>query len=179
MRENSWRPWLPGQSTTLPGLAPVIGHRGAAGCAPENTLASFRKAREQGAAWVEFDVMLSRDEVPVLIHDETLERTTNGRGRVNQLTAAELQSLDAGCRFGPEFVGEPIPTLEAAVAVLLELGLGANLQHYNPLIDESVKKRFEVPATWKLVAQMPFGEILVGPEAKEKLPISERLRVCR
>lgn len=128
MRENSWRPWLPGQSTTLPGLAPVIGHRGAAGRAPENTLAGFRRTRELGATWVEFDVMLSRDEVPVLIHDETLERTTNGRGRVNQLTAAELQSLDAGCRFGPEFAGEPIPTLEAAVALLLELGLGANLE---------------------------------------------------
>ena len=60
-----------------------------------------------------------------------------------------------------------------------ELGLGASLQHYNPLIDEPVKKMFEVPATWKLVAQMPFGEILAGPEPKEKLPISERLRVCR
>ena len=67
----------------------------------------------------------------------------------------------------------------AVWTALSELGLGANLQHYNPLIDESVKKRFEVPATWKLVAQMPFGEILARPEAKEKLPISERLRVCR
>lgn len=128
MRENSWRPWLPGQSTALPGLAPVIGHRGAAARAPENTLAGFRKARALGATWVEFDVMLSRDEVPVLIHDETVERTTNGRGQVSQLTAAELHGLDAGCRFGPAFAGEPVPTLEEAVALLLELGLSANLE---------------------------------------------------
>ena len=58
----------------------VIGHRGAAGYAPENTLASIRKAAELGARWVEFDVMLSQDEVPILMHDDTLNRTTNDQG---------------------------------------------------------------------------------------------------
>ena len=128
MREDGWAPWLPGRSTDLPGLTTVIGHRGAAGRAPENTLAALRVAHRLGARWVEFDVMLSRDGVPVLIHDETLQRTTDGRGRVARHTAAELRLLDAGARFAPEFAGERIPTLAEAVAVLLELGLHANVE---------------------------------------------------
>jgi len=60
----------------------VIGHRGACGYAPENTLVSLREAARRGVQWVEFDVMLSRDQVPILFHDEDLARTTNGHGRV-------------------------------------------------------------------------------------------------
>ena len=77
MREDGWRPWRAGAASALPGLATVIGHRGAAARAPENTLAGLRKAKELGADWVEFDVMLSGDGVPLLIHDETLQRTTD------------------------------------------------------------------------------------------------------
>ena len=128
MREDGWGPWSPGRTAELPGLATVIGHRGAAGRAPENTLAGLSKAHELGARWVEFDVMLSRDGVPVLIHDETLRRTTDGRGRVARHNAAELGLLDAGAWFAPEFAGERIPTLAEAVAVLLELGLNANVE---------------------------------------------------
>ena len=67
----------------------------------------------------------------------------------------------------------------AVWTALSELGLGASLQHYNPLIDEPVKHLFGIPSQWKLVAQMPFGNILKQPEAKEKLAISERLQVFR
>lgn len=128
MARDGWQPWRPGARPDLPGLPRVIGHRGAAARAPENTLAGLRKARELGAAWVEFDVMLSRDGVPVLIHDETLGRTTNGHGRVCDRTAAELAALDAGGWFAPAFAGEPLPTLAAAIDLLLELGLGANVE---------------------------------------------------
>jgi glycerophosphoryl diester phosphodiesterase len=109
-------------------LARVIGHRGAAAAAPENTLASLRKASELGARWVEFDVKLSRDGVPVLIHDERLERTTSGRGEVALTTLAELEGLDAGAWFAPEFRGERVPTLEAALSLCAELGLGINVE---------------------------------------------------
>jgi glycerophosphoryl diester phosphodiesterase len=126
--EKGWRPWSPGEATELPGLARVIGHRGAAASAPENTLAGLRKARELGARWVEFDVMLTADGVPVLIHDETLRRTTSGRGRVSERTLAEIRTLDAGAWFAPEFRGERVPTLDEAVALLLELGLYANVE---------------------------------------------------
>ena len=128
MREDGWRPWRAGVASALPGLATVIGHRGAAARAPENTLAGLRKAKELGADWVEFDVMLSGDGVPVLIHDETLQRTTTGRGRVARHTADEIRSLDAGAWFAPEFAGERVPTLAEAVALLLELGLNANVE---------------------------------------------------
>jgi glycerophosphoryl diester phosphodiesterase len=128
MREDAWQPWSPGRPVATPGLAAVIGHRGAAARAPENTLAGLKKAHELGASWVEFDVMLTRDGVPILIHDETLQRTTNGRGRVPERTAAEIRALDAGGWFGPAFAGEPVPTLEEAIALLLELGLAANVE---------------------------------------------------
>lgn len=106
----------------------IIGHRGAAAEAPENTLASIRRAAADGATWVEFDVKLSRDGVPMLFHDDTLQRTTDGKGRPEDLTMAELKRLDAGGWFSPAFAGERIPTLGETVAVLMELGLGANVE---------------------------------------------------
>ena len=90
----------------------VIAHRGASGHAPENTLAAFRKAIAQRAAFIETDLQLSRDARFVAIHDDTVNRTTNGQGAVHDLTLPELQRLDAGQWFGSEFAGERIPTLE-------------------------------------------------------------------
>lgn len=94
----------------------VIGHRGASGHAPENTLAAFRRAVELGATCVETDLQLSRDARFVCIHDDTLDRTTSGRGPVRTRTLAELKQLDAGNWFGAQFAGERIPTLEEALA---------------------------------------------------------------
>lgn len=94
----------------------ILGHRGAMGHAPENTMASFRLGRELGADMIELDVHLSRDRVPVVIHDENLARTTNGKGDVNELTLAQLQRLDAGSRHSPEFAGERIPSLDEVLA---------------------------------------------------------------
>ena len=112
----------------VPVLPRVIGHRGAAAAAPENTLASLRRAKELGAAWVEFDVKLTRDGVPVLIHDDRLERTTDGAGRVADTSFAALRRLDAGGWFGPAFRGEQVPTLDEALALCAELGLGINVE---------------------------------------------------
>lgn len=111
--------------STLPRL---IGHRGAKENAPENTLASLREAARQGARWVEVDVMLTRDRQPVLIHDDRLERTTSGSGPVPGLTLAELKRLDAGSWFDSRFAGETVPTLEEALALILDLGLNLNLE---------------------------------------------------
>jgi glycerophosphoryl diester phosphodiesterase len=97
----------------------VIAHRGNSGAAPENTLAAFRQVAETGAQGAEFDVQLSRDGVPVVIHDEKLERTSTGTGWVGEHTAAELHALDAGRWFGPAFAGERIPTLEEVLNVFL------------------------------------------------------------
>ena len=109
-------------------LPRVIGHRGAAAAAPENTLASLKKANELGARWVEFDVKLTRDRVPILFHDERLERTTDGRGKVAEATLDQICALDAGGWFDPAFSGEPVPTLAAALELCAALGLGINLE---------------------------------------------------
>lgn len=90
----------------------VIGHRGASAYYPENTMAGFRAAVDMGAEMIELDILLSKDGIPVVIHDETLDRTTNGEGRVADYTLAELKQLDAGSWFHPDFEGESIPTLE-------------------------------------------------------------------
>jgi len=90
----------------------LIAHRGASGHAPENTLASFKKAVTLGAAFIETDLQLTRDARLVAIHDETVNRTTNGKGAVHDMTLADLRRLDAGSWFGSEFAGERIPTLE-------------------------------------------------------------------
>jgi glycerophosphoryl diester phosphodiesterase len=89
-----------------------IAHRGASAYAPENTLAAFRLALEMGADGFELDVMLSADGHLVVIHDDTVDRTTDGSGLVLQKTLAELKALDAGVRFATRFAGERIPTLQ-------------------------------------------------------------------
>lgn len=90
----------------------IIGHRGASGHAPENTLAAFKRAVSLGATFIETDLQLSRDARFVAIHDDTVNRTTNGQGKVHDQTLTELRRLDAGSWFGSEFAGERIPTLE-------------------------------------------------------------------
>lgn len=109
-------------------LPKVIGHRGACGYAPENTLESIRTAADIGVRWVELDVKLTRDGVPIIFHDEELSRTTNGSGLVAQTDYADIQMLEAGSWFADSFAGIKIPTLEEAVDVLLEHGMGLNLE---------------------------------------------------
>jgi len=89
-----------------------IAHQGASGVAPANTIVAFRRAAELGADGVELDAHLSADTVPVVIHDFTVDRTTDGSGRVADLPLAALKELDAGSSFNPAFAGERIPTLE-------------------------------------------------------------------
>jgi len=89
----------------------IIAHRGSSTHAPENTLAAFVLAADQGADAIELDVTLTRDGQVVVIHDDTLERTTNGHGRVDQLLYAEVTQYDAGVKFNGKFTGECVPLL--------------------------------------------------------------------
>jgi glycerophosphoryl diester phosphodiesterase len=109
-------------------LPPVIGHRGAAAAAPENTLAGMRMAHRLGARWVEFDVQLTADAQCIVLHDETIDRTSDGSGAAARLTLAELRRYDAGAWFDKRFVGERIPSFVEIIALLGELGLGANVE---------------------------------------------------
>jgi len=98
----------------------VTAHRGFSGDAPENTLAAFKKAMEVGSDMMELDVRFSKDGQIVVMHDDTLDRTTNGRGKVSDYTLKELKQFDAGSWFAPQFSGEHIPTL----VEVLELAKG-------------------------------------------------------
>ncbi len=99
----------------------VIGHRGAKASIPENTLSSFLEAKKQGASWIEFDVMLSKDNVPVIFHDETLKRMTGENGRIDEKTLSELKELKVNKT-------ETIPTLEETLELSKELNLGINIE---------------------------------------------------
>jgi len=90
----------------------VIGHRGASLRAPENTLAAFRLAASLAADGIELDTKLTADSEAIVMHDQTIDRTTSGKGWVRDHTLADLKRLEAGSHFGPEFAGEPIPSLE-------------------------------------------------------------------
>ena len=107
-------------------LPVVIGHRGAAAHAPENTLASIRSAAALGASWVEFDVKLTADGRCIVFHDDALDRTTDGRGAVSTATHDEINRLDAGAWFAPAFAGERVPSLAAALGLIIGLRLGAD-----------------------------------------------------
>lgn len=98
----------------------VLAHRGANNVSPENTLPAFRKAVELGADGVELDVQRTADDALVIFHDERLERTTNGSGRVTEHTLAEIRALDAGAWFGNEWAGEHVPTLDEVFDALPE-----------------------------------------------------------
>jgi len=109
-------------------LPEVVGHRGAAAHAPENTLAGIRCAADFGIGAVEVDVKLTADDQLILIHDPRVDRTTDGAGAVAEMTWAQLRVLDAGAWFGAAFAATPIPTLAAAIAEILALNLQANLE---------------------------------------------------
>jgi glycerophosphoryl diester phosphodiesterase len=116
--------------TSLPGPSrdEVQAHRGASGIAPENTIAAFRAAAEQGAKWVELDVALSADGELIVIHDDSVDRTSSGTGNLGILTAAEIAALDGGSWFDPRFAKERIPTLDQVITALGEIGLNINVE---------------------------------------------------
>jgi glycerophosphoryl diester phosphodiesterase len=108
----------------------VIGHRGYPEKAPENTISSILEAAKVGCSTVEFDVMLTKDEVPILIHDDTLDRTTNGTGVVNTYLYSDIRALSAGIKFTSDnqYVNEKIPSLAEAIGVLVSQNLNANIE---------------------------------------------------
>jgi glycerophosphoryl diester phosphodiesterase len=166
----------------------VFGHRGAAAYAPENTIAAFMLAIEQGAHGVEFDVHLTRDGVPVVIHDFDLDKTTTGHGSVVEHEYEDLEALDAGSHKGEEFAGEPIPTLEEVFRLLagrlamnievkadtegIEDAVAALIDQYgvadwvivssfNPLVLQRLAARYpHIPLGFLYDESMPYEEML-------------------
>jgi glycerophosphoryl diester phosphodiesterase len=157
-----------------------IAHRGASGTFPENTVRAFGAAIDAGADMCELDVQLSRDGAVVVIHDDTVERTTDGKGEVAELTLEELRRLDAGAKFkGSPFKGARIPTLDEVFAVTsgkcglnIELKAGglehqvAQIMQARNALGDSIVSSFN----WeylKKIQQLHFN-IRVGLLAEEK-----------
>lgn len=109
-------------------LPKLIGHRGAASYAPENTLEGIRTAYDLGIDWVELDVKLTKDEIPILFHDEDTQRMSGVPGLVRDMTLDELKELDVGANHGESFIGTQIPTLDEALELLIDLDMAVNLE---------------------------------------------------
>ena len=126
-------------------MSKVIGHRGLAGEAPENTLAAIRQAALRGLTWIEVDVTLLGDNTAVLFHDRRLDRTTNQTGRLKSFNSTNIATVDAGSWFSSQFTNEPIPELGTALTLIDELGLCLNLElkingcHKAQLVEATLK----------------------------------------
>jgi len=139
--------------------APIVfAHRGDSVHAPENTLAAFTMAADKGAPAIEFDVKLSEDGQVIVIHDQSLERTTNGSGDVRNLPLAALRELDAGVRFPREFRGEHIPTLEEVFETVgKRLYMNVELTNYATPLDRLVPKVVELVKKFGLEKRVLFS----------------------
>lgn len=108
-------------------MTKIFAHRGSKGTHPENTLASFKEAVRVGSDGIELDVHLTKDGHLVVIHDETVDRTTNATGEIRNLTLAEIKGMDAGSWFHNKYAGEKIPTLEEVLLLVSDLGFNGQL----------------------------------------------------
>ena len=111
-----------------------IAHRGASGYFPENTILAFQKAVELGCDGIETDVQLTKDNIPVIIHDEFVDRTTDGKGLVKDYTLCELRKLDAGINFNKKYEGLKIPTLDEFLSLAKENNIMINIEIKNGVI---------------------------------------------
>lgn len=167
----------------------VIAHRGASATAPENTMTAFRVAWGDGCSWVETDVQPSADDALVLIHDDDVDRTTNGTGPVRNHSAAEMAELDAGLWFGEAFTDTRIPTLRQLVAevsgerrLLLEIKGPHTDEHLRQILDEldrtaalprTVLQSFQIPLLTELRRMLPDEPLGLLVEIIDDDPVAE------
>lgn len=120
----------------------IIAHRGASTYAPENTLAAFQKALDQEVDGIELDVRLTKDNVPVICHDATVNRTSNGKGFIHNMTVDQLKKFDFGLSFSKKFKGERIPTLEEALTLIGDAPITLHIEIKNgPVIPENLEQK--------------------------------------
>lgn len=185
---------------TLP-IPVIFAHRGASAHAPENTLSSFKLARDQGAKAIELDVQLTADRIVVVFHDSTLNRTTNGIGKISDYSLADLQNLNAGQAYGPAFTNERIPTLSEVFnefsdipLINIELKnlssplddlpeLVSHLIHDHQISDRVLISSFNRSALrkfYQLMPEIPLGRLVHSPLTLKYFElISSQLNIFR
>jgi glycerophosphoryl diester phosphodiesterase len=152
----------------------IFAHRGASAYAPENTIASFELALSQGADAIELDAKLSADGEVVVIHDSTVDRTTNGHGRVAQLSLTELRSLDAGSFFSEKYRGQKIPLLkEVFEAVGKKLFINVELKNYAAPYDGLVEKVCALVKQHEMEKKIIFSSFLASNLKKARFFLPE------
>jgi glycerophosphoryl diester phosphodiesterase len=147
----------------------IFAHRGASAGAPENTLAAFELALVQGADGIELDVKLSADGHAVVIHDATVDRTTNGHGGVRNMSLRELRSLDAGGFFAEKYRGEKVPTLEEVFEALgKRMFINVELTNYKTPADQLVESVCMLVKKFGLQKQVLFSSFLASNLSKAR-----------
>ena len=175
---------MPDNFKLIPPINGLIGHRGVAALAPENTLASFQIAAKEFIQWIEFDVRLTKDNELVIFHDDTLERTTNGKGWVHETLLKHLLKLDAGKWFHPHYKNERIPHFSEIVQNLIDLDFTMNIelkippnattQHEKALVEkliETIKSIWPNNKRLPLVSSFHWGLIEYARALLPELPI--------
>jgi glycerophosphoryl diester phosphodiesterase len=148
----------------------VIAHRGDKAYTPENTLSSFNQAAEKGADAVEFDVKLSADGQVIVLHDQTVDRTTNGKGNAAKLPLEMLRELEAGVQFPGQFNGERIPTLDEVFETIgKRIYMNVELTNYSTSNDELVPKVVELVIKHGLQSRVLFSSFLARNLQKTRL----------
>jgi len=174
----------------------IIAHRGNSSEAPENTLSAFQEALNVGSDYIEFDVHLTKDGIPVVIHDETIGRTTDGEESlfIHELTLSELENLDAGEWFDSSFKGERIPTLEKVIStfqgkigMMIELkGTKPTISYVSQCVAKVLKKfplegifigSFNIELVQSIKKKLPYHNIISIVNTKED--ISEHLKLSQ
>lgn len=168
----------------------IVAHRGGGALAPENTIAAMRCGLTHGFQAVEFDVMLARDGVPVVMHDPNFGRTVAGEGCVADFTAQELAQRDAGAWFGEEFIGEPVPTLEQVAAFCMHHHIWMDIEikpvpgfedQTGWVVAQTVQRLFahqpdRTPAALPLLSSFSFEALKAAQLAAPEIPRGFLLR---
>ncbi len=164
------------------GCIDVIAHRGASAYAPENTLASFKKAMELKANWFELDVHLTADDKLVVIHDDELKRVTGVEGKVTEKKWDEIKKLDAGFWFSPEYKGETLPSLEDAlklakgkIGVYIELKSSDNDTPVLPLIIMNIAGKDKMTSELK----KQLEDVIYGSKSRNIILARETVKAVR
>lgn len=140
-----------------------IAHRGFSGKYPENTKIAFARAIELGADMIELDVTLSKDKIPVVIHDDTLERTSNGKGKVRNVPLEKLKQLDFGSWMHSNFSEERIPTLEEVLKIIKKSKLGLNIEIKSSAFEKKISDSCIESQTLRLIDKYKlFNRIVIS-----------------